>query len=88
MFIFAKVLTKQLTMKNTIISDKKITLTEIIEQLDIWIGDAQFDISNDLLDETERMEMQNQIQQMLIAKANLETIENFGDKIFQMSIRR
>lgn len=75
-------------MKNTIISDKKITLTEIIEQLDIWIGDAQFDISNDLLDETERMEMQNQIQQMLIAKANLETIENFGDKIFQMSIRR
>jgi hypothetical protein len=87
-FIFAKVLTKQLTMKNTIISDKKITLTEIIEQLDIWIGDAQFDISNDLLDETERMEMQNQIQQMLIAKANLETIENFGDKIFQMSIRR
>lgn len=75
-------------MENQIISDKKITLTEIIEQLDVWIGDAQFDISNDLLDETERMEIQNQIQQMLIAKANLETIENFGDKIFQMSIRR
>ncbi len=75
-------------MENQIISDKKITLTEIIEQLNIWIGDAQFDISGDNLDKLEKMEMQNQIQQMLIAKANLETIENFGNKIFDMSIRR
>tara|TARA_A100000171_G_C2114582_1_gene137090 strand:+ start:777 stop:1004 length:228 start_codon:yes stop_codon:yes gene_type:complete len=75
-------------VENQIISDKKITLTEIIEQLNIWIGDAQFDISGDNLDKLEKMEMQNQIQQMLIAKANLETIENFGNKIFDMSIRR
>ena len=75
-------------MTNQTFIDKKITLTEIIQQLDVWIGDAQFDISNELLDETGRIETQNQIQQMLIAKANLEQIEKFGDTIFQMSIRK
>ena len=67
---------------------ENLKLSEIIEQLDIWIGDAQFDMTRDFLDEDEKQEFSQQIQQMLIAKANLETIENFGDKIFQSAIRK
>jgi len=47
---------------------KRITLTETIENLDIWIVDTQFDLQQDWNEEKELMQIQ--LQQLLIAKAN------------------
>ena len=66
----------------------KLTLTQTIKQLDEWITDTQFDLSQDWLSETERNEMQMQLQNLLIAKANLEALDNLGGQIFRSVISK
>ena len=63
---------------------KKITFTETLKQLEIWIDNVQFDLEQDWNEEKE--EMQIQLQQLLIAKANLEQVMKHGKQIFSSSI--
>ena len=55
---------------------KQITLTETIEQMDIWIEDIQCDLQKDWVEEKPLLHIQ--LQQLLIAKANLEAIFKSG----------
>ena len=63
---------------------KKITFTETLKELEIWIDNVQFDLEQDWNEEKE--EMQLQLQQLLIAKANLEQVMKHGKQIFSSSI--
>ena len=66
------------------IIDLQLTLTETIEQIDIWISDVQFDLQQDWNEEKELMSIQ--LQQLLIAKSNLECILKTGGQILSSSI--
>jgi hypothetical protein len=63
---------------------KEITLTETIQQMDVWIGDIQFDLQQDWNEEKPLMQIQ--LQQLLTAKANLELILKTGGQILSSSI--
>jgi len=65
---------------------KDITLSETIEQMDIWITDIQFDLQQDWNEEKELMQIQ--LQQLLTAKANLELILKTGGQILSSSISK
>lgn len=65
---------------------KKITFTETLKELEIWIDNVQFDLEQDWNEEKE--EMQIQLQQLLIAKANLEQVMKHGKQIFSSSITK
>ena len=65
---------------------KNLTLTQIIEELDIFILDTQSDLTKDWNEEKELMSIQ--LQNLLIAKANLELILKTGNQIFKSSIRK
>ena len=65
---------------------KKITFTETLKELGIWIDNVQFDLEQDWNEEKE--EMQIQLQQLLIAKANLEQVMKHGKQIFSSSITK
>lgn len=62
----------------------EITLTNVIDKLNIWIGDVQFDLTEDWNEEKHLM--QQQLQQLLVAKANLELIKETGGQILSSSI--
>ena len=62
----------------------EITLTNVIDKLNIWIGDVQFDLTEDWNEE--KPLMQQQLQQLLVAKANLELIKETGGQILSSSI--
>jgi hypothetical protein len=64
----------------------KITLTNVIDKLNIWIGDVQFDLTEDWNEEKNLM--QQQLQQLLVAKANLELIKETGGQILSSSISK
>ncbi len=59
-----------------------LTLTETLEQLQVWIEDCQYDLTSDWIEEEDKREMEQQLQNLLIAKANLEAIKNRGGQIF------
>ena len=63
---------------------ENLTLTQTIEQLEIWIEDVQFDLTQDWNEEKELMLVQ--LQQLIIAKSNLELILKTGNQIFCSSI--
>ena len=63
---------------------KKITFTETLKQLEIWIDNVQFDLEQDWNEEKEEMEIQ--LKQLLIAKSNLEQVMKHGKQIFSSSI--
>jgi len=63
---------------------KNLTLTQTIEQLSIWIEDVQHDITQDWNEEKELMMVQ--LQQLIIAKSNLELILKTGGQILSSSI--
>jgi len=63
-----------------------ITFTDIIEQLDENILNVQFDLEQDWNEEKELMFIQ--LQQLIIAKANLELILQTGGQIFSSSISK
>jgi len=63
-----------------------LTLTQTIEQLSIWIEDVQFDCRQDWNEEKELMMIQ--LQQLIIAKSNLELILKTGGQILRSSISK
>ena len=63
---------------------ENLTLTQMIEKLEIWIEDVQFDLTQDWNEEKELMMVQ--LQQLIIAKSNLELILKTGNQIFCSSI--
>ena len=63
---------------------ENLTLTQTIEQLSIWIEDVQHDITKDWNEEKELMMVQ--LQQLIIAKSNLELILKTGNQILRSSI--
>lgn len=67
---------------------KKITLKQTLEQLQIWIEDCQCDLSSDWIEAEDKREMEQQLQNLLIAKSNLEALKNRGGKIFQSVITK
>ena len=67
---------------------KKLTLTEMIEKLDEWIENTQGDINSDWIEEQDKKEMQQQLQNLIISKGNLELIMNTGEQIFNSVINK
>ena len=65
---------------------KNLTLTETIQQVDTWIEDVQFDLTQDWNDDKELMSVQ--LQQLMIAKSNLELILKTGGQILDSSIQK
>jgi len=77
--------TNKQTTKNTTIM-KNLTITETIQQIDTWIEDVQFDLTQDWNDDKELMSVQ--LQQLMVAKSNLELILKTGGQIFDSSIQK
>jgi|TARA_R110001606_G_scaffold4064_1_gene19207 hypothetical protein len=67
---------------------ENLTLTQTLEQLQIWIENCQCDLSSDWIEEEDKREMQQQLQNLLIAKANLEAITIRGGQIFNSVITK
>ena len=65
---------------------ENLTLTQMIEKLEIWIEDVQFDLTQDWNEEKELMMVQ--LQQLIIAKSNLELILKTGGQILSSSISK
>jgi len=65
---------------------KDLTLTQTIKQLEIWIENVQFDCTEDWNEEKELMMVQ--LQQLIIAKSNLELILQTGGQILSSSISK
>ena len=70
--------------QNTYYKMENLTITQTIKQLEIWIEDVQFDLTQDWNEEKELMMIQ--LQQLIIAKSNLELILKTGNQIFRSSI--
>ena len=66
--------------------ENSITLTQTIEQLNEWITDATYDLQQDWNEDKKLMSIQ--LQNLLIAKANLELIMQTGGQIFSSSIKK
>jgi len=62
------------------------TLIEMIQKIDTWIVDTQADITGDWITEGDKELMQVQMQQLMIAKSNLETVLKTGGQILQSVI--
>ena len=77
--------TNKQTTKNTTIM-KNLTITETIQQIDTWIEDVQFDLTQDWNDDKELMSVQ--LQQLMVAKSNLELILKTGGQIFDSSVQK
>jgi len=67
---------------------ENLTLTQTLEQLQIWIENCQCDLSSDWIEEEDKREMQQQLQNLLIAKVNLEAITIRGGQIFNSVITK
>ena len=68
---------------------KNLTLTQIVEQLNIWTDDLKSDInSGNVGDEDDQVVMRMQHQQSLIAIANLEDLlKDSEGQIFKSAFR-
>jgi hypothetical protein len=67
---------------------ENLTLTHTLERLQTWIENCQCDLSSDWIEEEDKREMQQQLQNLLIAKANLEAITIRGGQIFNSVITK
>ena len=47
---------------------ENLTLTHTLERLQTWIENCQCDLSSDWIEEEDKREMQQQLQNLLIAK--------------------
>jgi hypothetical protein len=65
---------------------EKLTLTQIAEELNEFIANTQSDLQADWNEEKELMSIQ--LQNLLIAKANIDLILQTGNQIFKSSIRK
>ncbi len=61
---------------------ENLTITQTIKQLQIWIDNCQFDLESDnkLFSESDKADIQVQLQNFLIAKANLENVLNMNNE--------
>ena len=68
---------------------KDLTLTQIVEQLNIWTDDLKWDIQRgDVGDEDDQVVMRIQHQEALIAIANLEELlKDSEGQIFKSAFR-
>ena len=57
-------------------------------ELNECILNVTYDIQQDYLTEQEKMLMQTQLQMLLIAKANLELVNQIGGHIFRSAIEK
>lgn len=65
----------------------EITFTEVIEQLKLWQQEASCDINSTWIEDNDKRQMQQQLQQLIIATGNLELIAtNEESQIFRSSI--
>tara|TARA_R110000751_G_scaffold258878_1_gene358247 strand:+ start:195 stop:401 length:207 start_codon:yes stop_codon:yes gene_type:complete len=67
---------------------KNLTLTQTLEQLQIWIENCQCDLSSDWIEEPDKREMEQQLQNLMIAKANLDALGFIGGQIFNSVISK
>ena len=68
---------------------KTITLFQMVEQLKVNILDVQFDINSDWIGESDKRKMQSHLQNLIIAKANLELVlEDINGQIFNSSLQK
>jgi len=67
---------------------ENLTLTHTLERLQTWIENCQCDLSSDWIEEEDKREMEQQLQNLLIAKANLEAITIRGGQIFNSVITK
>jgi hypothetical protein len=67
---------------------ENLTLTHTLDRLQTWIENCQCDLSSDWIEEEDKREMQQQLQNLLIAKANLEAITIRGGQIFNSVITK
>jgi hypothetical protein len=65
-----------------------LTFTETIEKISIWLINIEDDLVSDWIEEDEKQLMIQQHQQLLIAKANLDSIMRTGGQIFNSSISK
>ncbi len=65
-----------------------MSLNQTIQQLETWIADCQFDLSQDWLSDQDRNEMQVQLQNLIIAKGNLDAVNSLGGQIFKSVIKK
>ena len=65
---------------------ENLTLTQTIKKIDTWIEDVQHDLTQDWNEEKELMMVQ--LQQLIIAKSNLELILKTGGQILSSSISK
>jgi len=72
--------------KTTNTKMENLTLTQTIQQIDTWIEDVQFDLTQDWNDDKELMS--TQLQQLMVAKSNLELILKTGGQILDSSIQK
>ena len=72
--------------QNTYYKMEDLTLTQTIKQLEIWIENVQFDLTEDWNEEKQLMMIQ--LQQLIIAKSNLELILKTGGQILSSSISK
>mgnify|MGYP003131776987 CR=1 FL=1 len=63
---------------------ERLTLTQIKEQLDVWIDNVNFDLTQEWCEDKSTMFIQ--LQNLLTIKSNIENIQNTGGQIFQSSI--
>jgi hypothetical protein len=63
-------------------------MTKIIMELNECILNVTYDIQQDYLTEQEKILMQTQLQMLLIAKANLELVNQTAGHIFRSAIEK
>ena len=67
---------------------ENLTLTQIVEQLNIWTDDLKWDIQSEVGDEDDQVVMRIQHQEALIAIANLEELlKDSEGQIFKSAFR-
>ena len=67
---------------------ENLTLTQIVEQLNIWTDDLKWDIQSEVGDEDDQVVMRIQHQEALIAIANLEELLTDSEgQIFKSAFR-
>ena len=62
------------------------TLTQTIQNIERWIEEVQFDLTQDWNEEKDLMMIQ--LQQLIIAKSNLEMILKTGGQILDSAISK
>ena len=63
-----------------------LTFTQIQQEIENWINEANFDLKQDWNDDKENMFIQ--LQSLLAIKSNMDNIEKIGGQIFRSTIKQ